>query len=282
MTSKNTQKNKIKYPKKINDFYSINEIEIKENILPLDLDTFIVVSKNDFQKINFEDLKDFFDPSKYTIGLSFLSKENIIELLLSDMNDNPANIYEIDLESKINNFSLLYKNINKNIIYDDFSNINNSFDSLENFFTVFSDGVLLYKNFKYKKFQEFPKHKFFWNEDKGLFLENNFKIKSFYGFSAYINNSNKIDFLCYLIDKKVRINTFQNFNIEIGPLSENEVIPIKDKVPLKYFEMLKIKNQNIQEIDYEYQKKIYDIYIDVILGTHKFKDIYKDIDYINN
>ena len=45
---------------KIKNFYLSNGIEVKNNIYPLDLDTYILISKENSQNLNLEDLSNYF------------------------------------------------------------------------------------------------------------------------------------------------------------------------------------------------------------------------------
>ena len=46
--------NQTQIPNKVLNFYNDNEVEVKENLFPLDLDTFILLSQDDYEKLNFE------------------------------------------------------------------------------------------------------------------------------------------------------------------------------------------------------------------------------------
>ena len=46
-------------------------------------------------------------------------------------------------------------------------------------------------------------------------------------FSAYLNSFQSSGFLCYLIDEKVRLKAFKDFNIQLSPLSIHEVKKLK-------------------------------------------------------
>ena len=52
------------------------------NIFPLDLDTFILLSQDDYEKLNFEEFSELYNPIKYTLGMSFKTEEDIINLIL--------------------------------------------------------------------------------------------------------------------------------------------------------------------------------------------------------
>ena len=76
------------------------------------------------------------------------------------------------------------------------------------------------------------------------------KPLSFYGFSAYLNNY-KPGLLCYLIDEEVRAHkAFRNFNIQLSPLSINELRSIEDDLPDNYKKILENKNKNVLKPNY--------------------------------
>ena len=76
----------------------------------------------------------------------------------------------------------------------------------ENLFTLFSDGILFYKNLQNSYFNLFPQNKFIWNEDLGIFSNSSNSIPySYYGFSAFINNTNHLDYCAILPKKKSEI-----------------------------------------------------------------------------
>ena len=129
----------------------------------------------------------------------------------------------------------LYSNANKNILDANFLELYNSYESKENLFTLFSDGIILYKNLQDSYFNIFPQNKFKRNEDLGVFDNISDSVPySYYGFSAFINNTNQIGILCHLTKQEVRNNTFRNFNLQISPLSMNDMSLDKCSLLLKF------------------------------------------------
>ena len=78
-----------------------------------------------------------------------------------------------------------------------------------------------------------------------------------------------------------RLNAFKNFNIELSPLSENEILTIKDSIADKYIELLRHKNQNITELDYSDYIKNHKTYMDLISNEKDFESFYPDKNYLN-
>ncbi len=274
--------NKIEIPQKISRFYKNNEIEILNNILPLDLDTFILLNHDNAQKLNFEELIDVYSPIKYTVGLSYLSKENNFNLLIYQFEKNTINFRSLTFDLAKDLFNKLYRNINKNILYANYLDIYNSHENYENIYTLFSDGALLYKNINYSSFQLFPKSKYIWDHEKGYFIENlNQNPSSFYGFSAYINNAQNYGFLCYLVEEDVRLKTFTDFNIQISPFSMNEVVKIKNDIPDKYKIILEEKNKFILEPNYNLEYENFEKITDILFNQDKYFDMFDSSNYLN-
>jgi hypothetical protein len=74
--------NKVNYPTSIKNYYSENNIELSNNIFPLDLDTFILISKNIEKKINnLEDLSKYYDPIRYTLGINFKLQNEVSKII---------------------------------------------------------------------------------------------------------------------------------------------------------------------------------------------------------
>ena len=146
---------------------------------------------------------------------------------------------------------------------------------------MFNDGVLLNKNFIYGSYQLLPQSKYQWNQEEGIFLNRmNVTPFSFYGFSAYINNTNKFGFLCHLIKENVRKNSFKNFNIALSPLSVYEVENF-DQLPKDYLDILNSKNKNILEIDYKNFSSKFDLIISLIFGNQDYQNIIETNGYLN-
>ena len=76
----NLSVNKIDLPDKIINFYTDNGLDISENLLPLDLDTLILLSKSNHEEFYFENLINLYDPIKYTLGFSIKPRENLCGL----------------------------------------------------------------------------------------------------------------------------------------------------------------------------------------------------------
>ena len=269
-------------PDKILKFYKDNQVEVTENLFPLDLDTFILLSEDDSNKLTFEDFSELYNPIKYTLGMSFQNKEDIINLIIYHLEQPFIDLSTLSFELTTHLFAKTYENLNKNIINNNFLEVYNSYENSENVYTLFSDGILLNKNTNYKSFQLFPKSKFIWDEEEGVFNENlEIKPLSFYGFSAFLNNSKNSGFLCYLVDEKVRLKAFKDFNIQLSPLSIKEIKNIKDELPESYIKILENKNKNIFVPNYSSENQNYDQFLRLIFGKNKFSEIFDNQDYLN-
>ena len=274
--------NKVNYPTSIKNYYSENNIELSNNIFPLDLDTFILISKNIEKKINnLEDLSKYYDPIRYTLGINFKLQNEVSKIIAYNTGYTDFNLEIIENETLLNLFGKAYKNLNKNILSSDFLETYNSYENGENVYTLFNDGILLNKNFKYHTYQLFPQSKYKWNRDEGIFLEKSETIPySYYGFSAYLNNTNEFGFLCHLIKEDVRNNSFKNFNIALSPLSANEVKGYEE-LPEGYIEILNSKNQNILNINYKNFSQKYELLKSIIFGNHSYQESIETNDYLN-
>ena len=274
--------NKVNYPTSIKNYYSENNIELSNNIFPLDLDTFILISKNIEKKINnLEDLSKYYDPIRYTLGINFKLQNEVSKIIAYNTGYKDFNLEIIENETLLNLFGKAYKNLNKNILSSDFLETYNSYENGENVYTLFNDGILLNKNFKYQTYQLFPQSKYKWSRDEGIFLENSETIPySYYGFSAYLNNTNEFGFLCHLIKDDVRNNSFKNFNIALSPLSANEVKGYEG-LPEGYIEILNSKNQNILNINYKNFSQKYELLKSIIFGNHSYQKSIETNDYLN-
>ena len=274
--------NKVNYPTSIKNYYSENNIELSNNIFPLDLDTFILISKNIEKKINnLEDLSKYYDPIRYTLGINFKLQNEVSKIIAYNTGFTDFNLEIIENETLLNLFGKAYKNLNKNILSSDFLETYNSYENGENVYTLFNDGILLNKNFKYQTYQLFPQSKYKWNRDEGIFLEKSETVPySYYGFSAYLNNTNEFGFLCHLIKDDVRNNSFKNFNIALSPLSANEVKGYEG-LPEGYIEILNSKNQNILNINYKNFSQKYELLKSIIFGNHSYQKSIETNDYLN-
>ena len=274
--------NQTQVPNKVLNFYNNNEVEFMGNIFPLDLDTFILLSQDNYEKLNFEEFSELYNPIKYTLGMSFKTEEDIINLILYHLEQPSINVNSLSFELTADLFSKTYQNLNKNIVNNNFLEVFNSYENSENVYTLFSDGILLNKNIEFRSFQLFPKSKYIWDSEEGVFKENlESKPLSFYGFSAYLNNSQSSGFLCYLIDEEVRLKAFKDFNIQLSPLSINEVRSIEDDLPDNYKKILENKNKNIYKPNYSSENKNYDLFSGLIFGKYKYEDIIDNQDYLN-
>ncbi len=275
-------KNNISLPIIVEDFYHKNKISVENNILPLDLDTFIIASKKDHKKIYLEELSNITDPIYYSLGMSFLSKKNIYDLLLYNLDNQNIKMQDTSFESRINLFRNIYKNINKNLVEAKFSELFDSYENTENLFTLFQDGIIIYKDFNYGSFQIFPHSKYIWDDQNGTFINNTkFKPRSFFGFSAYINNTSQIGFLCFLIDNEVRMNSFKNFNIQLSPLSIKEVESFENQLPNNYLDLLEKKNDSIFNYNESNIDETYDLFYKSITNENKFKSTIRTNNYLN-
>ena len=149
----------------------------------------------------------------------------------------------------------LFKFSNKNILNANYTEIYDSYKNKENVFTIFQDGIILYEN-GIQEYQLMPQSIYKWNKSLGYFEEKKKNIPySFFGFSVYLNNNDNYGFICHLIDKDVRFDTFTKFNIQIGPLSSYEVKNANIEMSKDYLEFLDLKSNNVIEvrknIDYE-------------------------------
>ena len=274
--------NKVNYPTSIKNYYSENNIELSNNIFPLDLDTFILISKNIEKKMNnLEELSKYFDPIRYTLGINFKLQNEVSKIIAYNTGYTDFNLEIIENETLLNLLGKAYKNLNKNILSSDFLETYNSYENGENVYTLFNDGILLNKNFKYQTFQLFPQSKYKWNRDEGIFLEKSETVPySYYGFSAYLNNTKEFGFLCHLIKDDVRNNSFKNFNIALSPLSANEVKGYEG-LPEGYIEILNSKNQNILNINYKNFSQKYELLKSIIFGNHSYQKSIETNDYLN-
>jgi hypothetical protein len=78
---KNLSIKEISLPNQIKNFYEDNGLDIKNNILPLDLDTLVVLSNQASSLKNLEELSNIFSPIKYTFGMNFNNNEHLSKLI---------------------------------------------------------------------------------------------------------------------------------------------------------------------------------------------------------
>ena len=270
----------ISLPNQIKKFYEDNGLDIKNNILPLDLDTLVVLSNQTSSLKNLEELSNIFSPVKYSFGMNFNNSEHLSKLISFSSHQQIIDLESHTVESTLSSLNKLYSNANKNILDANFLELYNSYESRENLFTLFNDGILLYKNLQDSYFSLFPQNKFIWNENLGIF--NNISKPtpySYYGFGAFINNTNQIGLLCHLTKKEVRDNTFKNFNLQISPLSMSELKNFKN-LPAGYEKIVKLKNTNIIDIDPNIFIDL-DLMRDVIFGNYSYEDLVDSNKYLN-
>ena len=267
-------------PNQIKKFYEENGLDIKHNILPLDLDTLVVLSNETSSLKNLEELSNIFSPIKYTFGMNFNNNEHLSRLVSFSSHQQIIDLESHTIESTLSSLNKLYSNANKNILEANFLELYNSYESRENLFTLFSDGILLYKNLQDSYFNVFPQNKFKWNEDLGVFDNiSDFVPYSYYGFSAFINNTNQIGLLCHLTKQEVRNNTFRNFNLQISPLSMSELKNF-ETLPAGYEKIVNLKNTNIIDEEQNILSQI-DLIRDIIFGNQRYRDIIESNNYLN-
>jgi len=277
---KNLSIKEISLPNQIKKFYEDNGLDIKNNILPLDLDTLIVLSNQTSSIKNLEELSIIYSPIKYTFGMNFNNNEYLSKLISFSSHQQIIGLESHTVESTLSSLNKLYSNSNKNILDANFLQLYNSYESRENLFTLFSDGILLYKNLQDYYFNVFPQNKYKWNADLGVFDNiSNSVPYSYYGFSAFINNTNQIGLLCHLTKQEIRNNTFRNFNLQISPLSMSELKNFEN-LPDGYEEIVNLKNINI--IDEEQNKlSQIDLIRDFIFGNRRYIDLIESNNYLN-
>ena len=277
---KNLSIKEISLPNQIKKFYEDNGLDIKHNILPLDLDTLVVLSNQTYSLKNLEELSNIFSPIKYTFGMNFNNNEHLSKLISFSSHQQISDLESHTVESTLSSLNKLYSNTNKNILDANFLELYNSYESKENLFTLFNDGILLYKNLQDSYFNIFPQNKFKWNEDLGVFNNISDSVPySYYGFSAFINNTNQIGILCHLTKQEVRNNTFRNFNLQISPLSMSELKSF-EKLPAGYEEIVNLKNTNIIDEKQNILSQ-FDLIRDVIFGNQRYGDLIESNNYLN-
>ena len=270
----------ISLPDQIKKFYKDNGLEINKNILPLDLDTLIVLSNENYSLKNLNELSNLYSPIKYTFGMNFNNNDELSKLILFSSKQEIIKIETNTIESTLSSFNKLYSNANKNILDANFLELYNSHENKENLFTLFSDGILLYKNLQDSYFNLFPQNNYKWNEDLGKFNKNSNSIPfSYYGFSAFVNNSKQIGLLCHFTKMKIRENAFKNFNLQISPISINELKNFIN-LPIGYEEIINLKNKNIIDIDKNLLAQI-DLIRDIIFGNQNYSDLIERNNYLN-
>ena len=277
---KNLSTNEISLPDKIKKFYEDNGLDIKNNILPLDLDTLIILSNQSYSLKNLEELSNVYSPIKYTFAMSFNNNDELPKLIQLSSHQDNLKLESHTIESTLSLFNKIYNNSNKNILDANYDELYNSYENKENLFTLFSDGVMLYKNLENSYFNLFPQNKFIWNEKLGVFSEISNSIPySYYGFSAYINNTNQIGLICHFTKDEVRKNTFKNFNLQISPISMSELRNLEN-LPIGYEKIIELKNKYIIEIDQNLSSQI-NLVRDIIYEKQNYRDLIKSDIYFN-
>ena len=277
---KNLSLKEISLPDQIKKFYKDNGLDIKNNILPLDLDTLVLLSNKNGSLRNLEELSNIFSPIKYTLGMNFNNNEHLSKLISFSSHQQIISLESHTVESTLSSFNKLYRNANKNILDANFLELYGSYESKENLFTLFSDGILLYKNLQNSYYDVFPQNKFIWNEDLGIFDNISDPVPySYYGFSAFINNTNQYGLLCHLTKKEVRDNTFRNFNLQISPLSMSELNNFKN-LPVGYEDIVSLKNKNIIDVEQNILSQI-DLIRDVIFSNQNYRSLIESNNYLN-
>ncbi|MDA9162819.1 hypothetical protein N9O29_01100 [Alphaproteobacteria bacterium] len=246
------KESKLATPEYIQNFYQKNNIKDSHqnnNLYPLDLDTYILVSKEKFNNVeNEEDIYNFFDQSKYTLSQSFYSKSETINFMSFLLMDNVMNFENPFFESILFNQKSKYSLLNKNTFLGSYEEVIDSFHNNENLFTVLPDGFAYHENIN---FINYPNSEKIWDKEIGKFKSNDLKnMTSFYGFSALVNKESGFNFLCYLTTSDSRKIIMKNFNLGISPLTINDLSDI-DKISSKYKELLKLKSQNIRNLNKE-------------------------------
>ena len=276
----NLSKKEIALPDEVKKFYEDNGLDITKNILPLDLDTLIILSNQIYSIDNLWELSNFYSPIKYTFGMNFNNKDDLSKIILFSSRYDDTKIESHTIESTLSLFNKIYINSNKNILDANYTELYNSYENKENLFTLFSDGVLLYKNLGNSNFNLFPQNNLVWDKSLGVFSEiSKSNPYSYYGFSAYINNINQIGLVCHLIKEEVRKNTFRNFNLQISPISLNELKNFKN-LPVGYEEIVNLKNKNIINSQLITSSQI-DLIRDIIFGKISYNDQVETNDYLN-
>ena len=123
---KNLSITEILLPNQIKKFYEENGLDIKHNILPLDLDTLVVLSNQTSSLNNLEELSNIFSPIKYTFGMNFNNNEHLSKLISFSSHQQITDLESHTVESTLNSLNKLYSNTNKNILDANFLELFNS------------------------------------------------------------------------------------------------------------------------------------------------------------
>ena len=101
---KNLSIKEISLPNQIKKFYEDNGLDVKNNILPLDLDTLIVLSNQTSSIKNLEELSNIYSPIKYTFGMNFNNNEHLSKLILFSSHQQITDLKSHTVESTLQFF----------------------------------------------------------------------------------------------------------------------------------------------------------------------------------
>jgi hypothetical protein len=85
--------------------------------------------------------------------------------------------------------------------------------------------------------------------------------------------------LCHLTKEEVRDNTFKNFNLQISPISINELKNF-ESLPIGYEDIINLKNTNIINNSQNVLEQIGSIR-DIIFDNKSYEDLINTNNYIN-
>ena len=108
---KNLSIKEILLPDQVKKFYKNNGLEISQNILPLDLDTLIILSNEAYAFKDIEELSNLYSPFKYTIGMNFNNNEDLSRLITFTNHQKTINLKSNMVESTLSSFSKLYTKV---------------------------------------------------------------------------------------------------------------------------------------------------------------------------
>jgi len=265
----NLIQNNLEKPNYISKFYQNNFLDDLENesrIYPLDIDIFIITSKENNQELKFEeDLYKFKDELKYTISQSFFSNIENIKFLNHLTLNNNINLEHPAFESILFKQNKKYSILNKNTFLSKYDELLLFFNNNESIFQVSSDGFAYKNNLE---FLYYPNSKNIWDKNKGKFTKNlgDNIIKSFYGFSVIVNSDLGNSYICYITQPSQREIIISSFDIGVSPLSVNDITD-KNNISSKYKELLDMKKKPIKEIDLEniiFNKILHNKYLNFI------------------
>ena len=82
-----------------------------------------------------------------------------------------------------------------------------------------------------------------------------------------------------MVEENVRLNSFNNFNLGLSPLSLDEISPIEATITQEYKKILEMKNQSIIDLNFNYA--FYETFMNYMLENKTFTDILKEESYLN-